>query len=326
MSGILEREPRASPLMPGRSRAPHASIVIPTYNRPEFLERALTCALAQSHGALEVVVVDDGSEQATAAVVASIDDHRISYIRHDENRGKAAAWLTGIDRAQGRFLAFLPDDDVMLPSFVATRARHLEANADLAVVFSRYDIRSEDGELISVKNNDLDQECLLDSHELLLAALSQRWFLGASLYRKDAVAGLPSRARHASNALDLGINLGVALRGATGLFVPVSDFTYTDLPGQARHDARWETTFEDIDALLDATLAETALDARFEQAIPRELSNWNVVWGRKLRERSDADGAGKRFRRAIKVDGRNGWAWKQAARATFTRASRDIRS
>ncbi len=301
------------------------SLIIPTYNRPAFLERALRCALAQSAEALEVVVVDDGSDEATAAVVASIGDDRVSYVRHDTNRGKAAAWLTGIERARGRFVGFLPDDDVMLPTFVVSRASRLEANAELAVVFSRYDIRSETGDLISVKNEDLDGEHLLDPHDLLLAALSQRWFLGASLYRRDAVADLPRRVRHAGNALDLGINVEVALRGATGLFIPTSDFTYTDHPGQARHADRWQTTFEDIDGLLEATLAEAALNPSFERAIRRELSNWNVVWGRKLHERSDPTGAAKQFRKAIKVDARNGWAWRQATLAVLTRASRDAR-
>ncbi len=112
--------------MPGSPNAPHVSIVIPTYNRPEFLGRSIASALQQSLGDLEVIVVDDGSTEETAAVIGSFSDRRLSSVRHETNRGNAAAFLTGLDHAHGSFLTFLSDDDMMLPPFVESRVTALE--------------------------------------------------------------------------------------------------------------------------------------------------------------------------------------------------------
>jgi glycosyltransferase involved in cell wall biosynthesis len=86
------------------------SVVVPTYERPEQLPGALKTALGQTVDSLEVVVVDDGSTTDYAAeTVAGYE--RARCIRHDQNRGVAAARNTGIEAASGAYVAFLDDDD-----------------------------------------------------------------------------------------------------------------------------------------------------------------------------------------------------------------------
>ena len=99
-------------------RSPSFSIVIPTYNRARLLPRALDSVLAQTFDDFELLVVDDASTDDTAAVAASYEDPRISYLRLEENGGVANARNAGIASARGTFVCFLDDDDEYLPRFL----------------------------------------------------------------------------------------------------------------------------------------------------------------------------------------------------------------
>jgi glycosyltransferase involved in cell wall biosynthesis len=91
---------------------PLVSVLIPTYNRAHLLPGTVRTALDQSYSALEVLIIDDGSTDRTAEVVAELAraDGRVRYIRQ-QNRGVSAARNTGIRAARGDFLAFLDSDD-----------------------------------------------------------------------------------------------------------------------------------------------------------------------------------------------------------------------
>ena len=70
--------------------------------------------LAQTYGDLELIVVDDASTDNTPEVVAGIKDPRVKYLRHDQNKGGAAARNTGIDASEGEYIAFNDSDDEWL--------------------------------------------------------------------------------------------------------------------------------------------------------------------------------------------------------------------
>lgn len=87
------------------------SVVIPTFNRPDTLNRAITNVLLQTVSDVEIIVVDDCSEKDISDVIESFDGS-IKYIRHDKNKGACAARNTGILAATGKYIAFLDDDDL----------------------------------------------------------------------------------------------------------------------------------------------------------------------------------------------------------------------
>lgn len=89
------------------------SVIIPTYNRAADCRRAVESVLAQSHREVEVIVVDDGSEDATREAIEGLDP-RVVYLRQ-ENAGVIAARNRGLAAAQGEFIAFLDSDDLFLP-------------------------------------------------------------------------------------------------------------------------------------------------------------------------------------------------------------------
>jgi glycosyltransferase involved in cell wall biosynthesis len=92
------------------------TVVIPTRDRQALLARALRSALAQTGVRSQVVVVDDGSTDETPGMLTSWPDRRVLYVRQERSRGVSLARNEGIDRAAGRYVAFLDDDDLWAPT------------------------------------------------------------------------------------------------------------------------------------------------------------------------------------------------------------------
>ena len=104
---------------------PNVSVIIPTHNRPHLLARAVESArLAGSD--VEVIVVDDASTDETAAVCQGLEG--IKYIRLDRNQGVAGARNVGILASTAKYIAFLDDDDLRLPSTLDLQLEALEKN------------------------------------------------------------------------------------------------------------------------------------------------------------------------------------------------------
>jgi glycosyltransferase involved in cell wall biosynthesis len=115
---------------------PAVSVVIPTYNRAEMLAQALRSVLAQTFTDYEVIVVDDGSTDGTAEVVESFTDQRIKYLRQ-ENRGSSAARNAGVEKAEGKYVAFLDSDDAWLPEKLEVQVAAFERHPTVGLVSCR---------------------------------------------------------------------------------------------------------------------------------------------------------------------------------------------
>ena len=92
--------------------SPTVSVIIPTYNRSHLVTEAVDSVLGQSYTDFELLVVDDGSTDASTARLAKYGDRLHLY--HQENRGASAARNAGIRHAQGRYISFLDSDDLWL--------------------------------------------------------------------------------------------------------------------------------------------------------------------------------------------------------------------
>lgn len=103
---------------------PTVSVVIPTYNRAGVLPRAIDSVLNQTVDDLELIIVDDGSTDHTIPVIEAYNDPRVRVVSHESNRGASAARNTGIDNANGQYVAFLDSDDEW-------KAEKLERQLDL---------------------------------------------------------------------------------------------------------------------------------------------------------------------------------------------------
>lgn len=101
------------------SAVPSVSVVLPTFNRAAALARSIGSVLAQTHDDLELIVVDDGSTDDTAAVVAALDDPRVRYVHLGHRAGVSVARNRGVALARGAWVAFQDSDDRWLPERLA---------------------------------------------------------------------------------------------------------------------------------------------------------------------------------------------------------------
>ncbi len=112
--------------VPSFTRPPTVSVIVPTYNRPDRLQVALTSVLTQTYQDFEIIVVNDGTIDVSEVVAPLSKDGRITTIRHDHNRGLAAARNTGLRAAKGTYIAYLDDDDTYLPDHLETLVAALQ--------------------------------------------------------------------------------------------------------------------------------------------------------------------------------------------------------
>ncbi len=124
--------------------SPLISVIIPTYNRATTLGVSVDSALGQTFKDIEVIVVDDGSEDHTREVLTRFKD-RIRYISKD-NGGCASARNAGLTEAKGDWIAFLDSDDVWLPKKLETQVSDLERHPDaVAHATNAFIIRNHTG-------------------------------------------------------------------------------------------------------------------------------------------------------------------------------------
>ncbi len=108
---------------------PEVSVIIPTYNRAEYVTQAIDSVLAQTYTDYEIIVVDDGSTDKTREVLEPYMD-KIAYI-YQENTGVSAARNRGIKAAKGDWVAFLDSDDEWLPGKLTVQIRAVERHPQL---------------------------------------------------------------------------------------------------------------------------------------------------------------------------------------------------
>lgn len=124
---------------------PLVSVIIPTYNRPDYLREALTSALRQSYQNTEILVRDNASMDETRKVVQSFSDPRIRYHRHAENVGPTENVIDGCREARGEYVAHLHDDDLWEPDFLEKLIPPLQQNSDASIAFCDHYIVDENG-------------------------------------------------------------------------------------------------------------------------------------------------------------------------------------
>ena len=132
-----------SDFLPGPGQPGLASVVIPTYNRAYILDAALQSVLEQSYPSVEIIVVDDGSRDGTAALVQGYDA-RVRYL-YQENAGVCAARNLGLRSARGEFVALLDSDDQWLPWKLAAQVAILRRCPEVGMVWTDMIAIAEDG-------------------------------------------------------------------------------------------------------------------------------------------------------------------------------------
>jgi glycosyltransferase involved in cell wall biosynthesis len=122
--------------MSDHNQAPIVSVLMPTYQQAAFIRRALESLRAQTLAAWELIVVDDGSTDETATILTGYDDARIHVVRNTRNQGLGAALNQATALARGRYLAYLPSDDLYDPDHLARLVALLDARPEVYLAYS----------------------------------------------------------------------------------------------------------------------------------------------------------------------------------------------
>src|ERR1035441_6631561 len=120
------------------------SICIPTYNRPEYLRRAVESCLAQTYPHFEIVITDNSTNQESADMAAKWTDPRIRYYSNGGNIGSHASAVRSVSLASGQHIKFLMDDDLLKPRCLELMVKALQENPTAAIAMAPMDLIDED--------------------------------------------------------------------------------------------------------------------------------------------------------------------------------------
>lgn len=202
--------------------SPLVSIVIPTFNRPDYLKEAVASALAQTYPKIEVLIGDNGAPGVNRVWDSALSgDPRVKYRRNPRNLGMPANFNALADAAHGEFLVAMGDDDRLLPEFVSRLLEAMKPETQLA--FSNHylidnlgrRLEKESREQTRRYNRDTLRGGLLDNAQV--AAWQQSVPLSATLMRTANMRRL--RFREDLNTPDTEFFIRLAQEGAQFVFV-----------------------------------------------------------------------------------------------------------
>jgi len=222
---------------------PLVSILIPTLDRPRYLEEAIEAALAQTYRNLEVLVFDNGALEATRKVVegAAAHDPRVIFRRHPRNLGMSANFNALADAARGEFVVAIGDDDRLLPEFVSRLVEVMRP--EVRVAFSNQYLINAEGRRLDEEsrayNRQYGREALPAGPVVnpQAAAWRQSIPMSASLLRTADMQRL--RFREDLNTPDAEFFIRLALEGAQFHFVPEYLMEYRVHPAAVTVGGLW---------------------------------------------------------------------------------------
>lgn len=236
---------------------PDITVIIIAYNEERNIKKAITSAWRQSLREIEIVVVDDGSTDATVEVVKSmaLRDRRVRLVEHRANRGMVAARVTGIEAARGRYLTFLDADDTLnvdAAERLSQAARQYAADVVLMGCYItmrrlpkrfRYYIPSR-----RLGKNRYEGE---EAERLLLSGdiLNNVW---GKLYRREMLMSIGLRRSGNNYGEDLMFNRQVFSRGVSVAVTDYMGYNYRMADAGLSRVDRWHDVMTSHEEMIDA--------------------------------------------------------------------------
>ena len=234
-------------LAPNGSSTPRVAVVIPCYNREQYLAQAVQSVLDQTWPNVELVVVDDGSTDGSREVLASFGD-RVRVLTHPggENRGQSASINLGINNSEGEYIAILDSDDWWALDKLESHIGYLEANPDIGMVYGNgFRVEQETGTRYRLYQ-DAHREAS-DPARLLLDCYIA--LPGNAVFRRSVLhkAGLFDESLRSAQDHDMAVRMAEVARFA---YLPGERFFYRRHSASISHrnfKLRWANGFYILD-------------------------------------------------------------------------------
>jgi glycosyltransferase involved in cell wall biosynthesis len=244
------------------------SVIVPCYRQAQYLGEAIESVLAQTYPHLEVIVVDDGSDDNVGAIASRYPGVRC--IR-EPNSGPAAARNAGIRNSNGDFLIFLDADDRLLPQGVQAGVQALEARQECAAAIGTYRRTTHDNTPLNTHEQPVVNE---HQYEQMMR---DNWagFPARAIYRRSLLEHVRGFDSSIDAAADFGFNLAVARE-----FPIASHETMV-----AEHREHGRNLSADASVMLSETLAAMRKqrpylnDRERKRAYREGMRNWKRYWG-----------------------------------------------
>lgn len=181
------------------------SIIIPTYNRAQFLGNAVRSVIKQEYDNIEIIIVDDMSTDNTESTVESLITRfpSIVYCKNDHNKGPSGARNTGIIKSSGEYIAFLDSDDMWLEGHLTNGLKVLDKNPKIDVLFGnfkvadyhtdkhRYNFFDQKKILFTLNSVQIAPKIRILQDNLFEALIQENFFhFGSSIIRKSSLGGI----------------------------------------------------------------------------------------------------------------------------------------
>ena len=242
--------------------SPQVSVIIPAYNAGPYLRTAIDSVLAQTLADVEIIVVDDGSNDDTANIAASFGE-RVRLLRQD-NAGVSAARNRGIEAARADFVAFLDADDwYLLPTKLASQAALLAARPEVGIVHSGWRLVNEQGD-VKAERRPWQRVPVLDLQGWLLW---QPALPSAMMVRRQALAQVGGFDPRLAHAEDIDLALRLTLAGYATAWLEEVTVAYRQHGSSATR--RVAETEIDVHIVMDRFFARSDLPAQAHAIAPR---------------------------------------------------------
>jgi glycosyltransferase involved in cell wall biosynthesis len=267
---------------------PSVSVVLPTRNRSSLLPTAIRSVLAQTFSDLELIVVDDASDDDTPRVTGGFTDPRVRILRRERPGGGAQARNDGIASATGELVAFLDDDDEWFPEKLESQTALLRsADPRVGVVYSSYSVVDRESGQV------LGRKVARDRGDLSETLLARNVVGGTSsvVVRRQCLteAGGFDAALPSFQDYDLWIRLS---RNAW------FDFVERDLLRYYEHGRKIWTNLDALERGIEVMAGKHGRS----RAMRRNLSVQSLTLGAKRCGRGEMKEGRRAFRRAVRLD------------------------
>lgn len=279
------------------SSSPRVSVVIATRNRRQLLSEAVGSVLSQTLPDLELIVVDDASTDDTASWLAGIDDDRVKKVTLASHRERSAARNAGLAQARGRFVLFLDDDDLLVPTALET----LHAAAE------RAGVALAAGQRVRFDETGPTPEQSVLNRRLRRARSGPIWaeldactdlIGGTVLFDTESVRAVGGFDEQVTHAEDRHLIWRLAARGHSWALLPDCVLWSRTHPGQQP-----QPTGEEWERRRRPVVAARAECQVLGAAARRRLAGWDEMWSaRTLSQRGERRKAVPRVAGAVAAD------------------------
>lgn len=138
------------------------TILLPVFNAEKHLRESIDSILNQTYSFLEILIINDGSNDQSEDIIQSYSDPRIRYIKNNENKGLIETLNIGFSLATGKYIARMDADDIAMPLRIEKQVRFMEENSQIGIVGTSYTIFGDKNETVHYpeKQDDIKLACL----------------------------------------------------------------------------------------------------------------------------------------------------------------------